>query len=237
MKISQDPVTGSISLAQKTYLERMLECFRMANCNPKSTPLPLGIDISDDLSLKTEEDQSFMTDKPYCSALGGLMWAQVVTHPDLSYVINTLAHFQTNPGPGHWKALMHTYAYIHGTLDYAITYHRGSDESLKLVGYVDANYVEDSGTQQSMSGYVFGMAGGAVSWSSKLQATVVPLTAESEYVAITQAAQQALWMHLFLREIRLNQPLPTILYYDNASAITLALSTKGHQQAKHIIDI
>ena len=78
------------------------------------------------------------------------------------------------------------------------------------------------------------MAGGAVSWSSKLQATVTLSTAEAEYVAITQAAQQAFWMDAFLGEIGLDQPLPTTLYCDNASAIALALSTKGHQRAKHI---
>ena len=78
------------------------------------------------------------------------------------------------------------------------------------------------------------MAGGAVSWSSKLQATVVLLIAEAEYVAVTQATQQALWMHAFLGEIGLDQTLPTTLYCDNASTIALALSIKGHQQAKHI---
>ena len=73
------------------------------------------------------------------------------------------------------------------------------------------------------------MAEGVVSWSSKLQATVALLTAEAEYVAITRAAQQAVWMHSFLGEIGLDQTLPTTLYCDNASAIALALSTKGHQ--------
>jgi len=73
-----------------------------------------------------------------------------------------------------------------------------------------------------------------VSWSCKLQATVALSTAEAEYVAITRAAQQALWMHSFLGEIRLDQTLPTTLYCDNTSAIALTLSTKGHQRAKHI---
>ena len=78
------------------------------------------------------------------------------------------------------------------------------------------------------------MAGGPVSWGSKLQATVALSTAKAEYVAITRAAQQALWMHAFLGEIGLEQQFPITLYSDNASAIALALSTKGHQRAKHI---
>ena len=106
MKISQDPATGSILLIQKAYLKQTLECFGMTDSNPKSTPLPPGIDISNDLFPKTKEDWLFMTDKPCCSALGGLIWAQVAMHPDLSYAINMLACFQMNPCPGHWKALM-----------------------------------------------------------------------------------------------------------------------------------
>ena len=41
---------------------------------------------------------------------------------------------------------MHAYAYVRSTLDYAIMYHRGSDETLKPVSYVNANYGGDSGT-------------------------------------------------------------------------------------------
>ena len=152
MKIYQDPKSGTISLSQKAFLEWTLEHFGMTNCNPKSTPLPPGIDISDEMSPKTKEDQLYMMDKHYHLALGAVMWAQVAMCPDLSYAVNTLVRFQMNPGPGHWKALMHIYAYIQGTLDYAITYHHGDDASLKPVGYVDANYGGGSGSRRSTSG-------------------------------------------------------------------------------------
>jgi len=113
-------------------------------------------------------------------------------------------------------------------------YHRGSDETLKPIRYVNANYGGDSRMRWSTSGYVFRMAGGVMSWSSKLQATIVLWTAEAEYMAITWAVQQTLWMHTFLGEIRLDQPLSTTLYCNNASAIVIALLTKGHQCTKHI---
>lgn len=78
------------------------------------------------------------------------------------------------------------------------------------------------------------MAGGPVSWSSKHQQTVALSTTEAEYMAMMHGSQQALWMHNFLAEIGLGQPLPAKLFVDNNSSIALAQSTKGHACAKHI---
>lgn len=49
-----------------------------------------------------------------------------------------------------------------------------------------------------------------------------------------RGTQQGLWMHNFLVEIDLGQPLPITLRVDNNSAIALAESTEGHSRAKHI---
>jgi len=57
--------------------------------------------------------------------------------------------------------------------------------AVKPVSYVNADYRGDSRTYHSTAGYIFKMAGGAVSWSSKLQATVALSTTEAEYMAIT----------------------------------------------------
>ncbi len=89
------------------------------------------------------------------------MWAQVATRPDLSFAVNMLARFQINPGPAHWKALMHVLAYIKATIDYKLTYHRGTEEGLKPYGYVDADYAGDLlDTGRSTGAYIFMMAGG-----------------------------------------------------------------------------
>ena len=223
---------GTISLSQRAYLQRVLERFGMADCNPKSTPLPPGIVLSESDSRKTDEDQHFMMDKPYREALGSCMWVQVATRPDIAFAVSVLSHFQSNPGPAHWKAMLHLLAYLKGSINYKISYSWGGD--LAPIGFVDADYAGDIDTRGSTSGYVFTMAGGPVSWSSKRQATVALSTTEAEYMSLTRAAQQSLWMYSFMSEVGLTRNFPAILYGDNASSIALTVNTKGHARAKHI---
>lgn len=78
------------------------------------------------------------------------------------------------------------------------------------------------------------MAGGAVSSSSKCQATVALSTMEAEYMALTCTTQQALWRYSFMSQVGFKQEFPAVLQGDNTASITLTLNTKGHAHAKHI---
>ena len=232
IQVEKEETTGAISLSQEAYIHHILERFSMLHCNPKSTPLPSSIILSNSNSPKTEEDRHYMKDKPYCEALSSCMWAQVATRPDIAYALSVLTRFQMNPGPAHWKAILHLLTYLKGTLHYKITYQQGG--SIDPIGFVDADYAGDVDTCQSTSGYVFTMAGGAVSWSMKRQATVALSTMEAKYMALTCTSQQVLWMYSFMSTVGLAQKLPAILHGDNAASIALTVNTKGHVHAKHI---
>ena len=88
-----------------------------------------------------------MIDKPYREVLGSLMWAQVATCLDLSFAVGVLACFQINPGPLHWKALLHVLGYVKGTVDYKLTYSKQLNNNIKPSGYVDADFGGDLDTQ------------------------------------------------------------------------------------------
>jgi hypothetical protein len=40
---------------------------------------------------------------PYASAMGSLQYAQVCTHPDLTFVTGILGRYQSNSGIEHWR--------------------------------------------------------------------------------------------------------------------------------------
>ena len=183
---------GSIKLSQRTYSEHVLERFGMAEAKSCSTPLLPGITSSIKDSPETQDEADKIKGVLYCKALGSLIWLQVATHPDLSYIVNLLSRFAHNPGQAHWNALKHALSYMKETLDYGITYFCNS--SLCLFGYVDSDYARDVDGQKSMEGHMFFVGGGLVSWASKCQETVALSTVEAEYMAFTQATQQALWL-------------------------------------------
>ena len=77
-----------------------------------------------------------------------------------------------NPSGEDWIAVKRILRYIRGTSYVALCY-GGSEFTVR--GYVDSNFAGDLDKKKSTTGYVFTLAGGAVSWVSKLQ-TVVALS-------------------------------------------------------------
>ena len=73
----------------------------------------------------------------------------------------------------------------------------GSDEPI-LEGYSNANMAGDLDSRKSTLGFLMTFAGGVVSWQSKLQKCVILSTTKAEYIVVTEACKEALWMKKFL---------------------------------------
>uniref|UniRef100_A0A803PJ91 Reverse transcriptase Ty1/copia-type domain-containing protein n=1 Tax=Cannabis sativa TaxID=3483 RepID=A0A803PJ91_CANSA len=59
--------------------------------------------------------------------------------------------------------------------------------------------------QKSLTRYVFTMFGTIISWKANFQKVVALLTIEAEYMALTKAIKEALWLNGLMEEIKLNQ--------------------------------
>jgi hypothetical protein len=79
--------------------------------------------------------------------------------------------------------------YIKGTSDAALCY-GGSEFTVR--GYIDSDFIGDLEKRKSTIGYVFIIAGGVVSWVSKLQTVVALSTTEAEYMTTTQTCKKAI---------------------------------------------
>ena len=60
----------------------------------------------------------------------------------------------------------------------------------------DTQIIRDLDQRRSTSGYVFNLFGGAVSWMSKKQPVVALSTIEAEYMAVTHASKEAVWLEI-----------------------------------------
>jgi hypothetical protein len=169
---------------------------------------------------------------PYALAVENLQYAQVCTRPDLVFVTGLLDRFQSNPGIEHWKLVKKVLRYLQGTKGLMMTYKRS--DSLKIVGYSDSDYAEDD--RKSTSGYVFTLAGGAISWKSSNQTVTTSSTMYAEFVACYETMGQVNWLKKFVPSLKVvdNIYRPLKLYCDNSPAVQYAQNNKLSGAAEHI---
>ena len=80
---------------------------------------------------------------------------------------------------------------------------------------------------------MFAFASGAISWVSKLQSVVVALTIEVEYVVVTQASKETVWLKIVFEELK-HEHEKISLFCDNQSALDLARNPTFYSKTKHI---
>jgi len=171
-----------------------------------------------------------MRDVPYREVTGSLTYAAIGSRPDIAYATTAVSRFNENPGRVHWEAVKRIIQYLKGTIGWEITY---GTKVKDLEGYTDADGSTNE-DRHAISGYVFLIDGGPVSWSVKMQEIVTLSTTEAEYVAATHAAKEALWLRSFLGDILGPLNSATTLYCDNQSAIALTKNDQFHARTKHI---
>ena len=74
--------------------------------------------------------------------------------------------------------------------------------------------------RKSTSGLMFMLSGCAISWKSTKQKTVSISSTEAEYVALSQATQEAIWLKETIYELGIAQD-QIVLSGDNLSCIQL----------------
>jgi hypothetical protein len=126
----------------------------------------------------------------YALAVRSLMYAQVCTCPNLTFVTGMLGRYQKNPGISHWNGINKALRYIQGTKGLMLRYERS--DSLEIVGYSDLDFVGYLNTDRSTSGYVFKLVGGAISWSSSKQTVMTSSMMYAKFVACYEAVGQAM---------------------------------------------
>ena len=102
--------------------------------------------------------------------------------------------------------------------------------NLTLQGFSDADLGGDFDTKKSTTDYIFTLGGTAVSWKSKLQHRVALSTMEAEYIAISKAAKEMIWLKNFLIELGKEQDNAS-MFSDSQSAISLAKNPVFHSKA------
>jgi len=192
IEIFCDKSQGLLGLSQNAYINKVLERFRMDKCSASLVPIQKGDKFSLMQCPKNDLERKQMENIPYAFVVGSLMYAQTCTRLDISFAVGMLGRYQSNPGLEYWKAAKKVLRYLQGTKNHMLTYRKF--DHLEVIGYIDSYFASCVDTRKSTFGYMYLLAGGAISWKSAKQSVIAASTLEAEFVACFEATIQANWL-------------------------------------------
>ncbi|GJZ33086.1 retrotransposon protein, putative, ty1-copia subclass [Tanacetum coccineum] len=237
IKIYRDRSLRLIGLNQSAYIDKILKKFNMQNSKKGFIPMEVKHDLSNEMCASSDEEKAYMKRVPYASAVGSIMYAVRCTRPDVAFAQNLVSRYQQNPGKLHWVAVKHILKYLRNTKDMFLVYGGNPDTELDVTGFCDASWQCDKDDTKSQTGYVFVVNGGAVDWKSKKQTTIAMHATQSEYMAASEAAMEAVWIRKFVEDLGVMPSIskPINMYCDNSAAIIFANEPGVMKGARHFL--
>lgn len=221
---------GYLRLYQPHFILKVLQRFNIQDCNGVYTPMEAERRL-----VPANENDKLVEQREYQSLVGSLMYIAVGTRPDLAFTISVLSKFNSQPTTDHFLATKPVLRYLKETVEMGLVY--GTIDN--IIDYTDADFAGDLNDRKSTSGYVFTLAGGAISWKSKKQLLVSLFSTEAEYVACSEAIQEGIWLRRLYHEIistKANSIPPSIqlVLSDSQGAIGLAKAPRFNTRVKHM---
>ena len=231
LKVVRNHQMHSISISQPGYIDRLLAKFNMTNAKSASMPFEPGTK----LRMATLNDK-LCNIELYQELTGSLNHLAVFSRPDITFTVSKLSKYNADPTTVHFKAALHVLQYLKSTRNYCLVYYRSTTVPIiDILGFSDSDFTSDEDDRKSYTGYVFLICGGAVSWSTHKQSTVALSSMEAEYMALSDAAREALARKQLFCELQIpSGQQPVTILSDSQSALDISENPAKYRQAKHI---
>jgi hypothetical protein len=226
---------GNVCISQNKYIDALISRFNLVNAYNTYTPMKHNITYTKDMNIDTDSNV-ILDDIPYRQALGALLYTVQCTRPDIAFAVSKLSSYMNGYNLAHWHGVEDVLKYLKTTKHYSLCYKRHHDKKKRnvLIGFCDSDWGSCIDTRRSQTGYIFYMNGAPISWASVKQSTVAISSVEAEYMALSSATQEMLYLRQLLEDIGYAQEEATIIYEDNQPCINLANDQTYSKRTKHI---
>ena len=172
--------------------------------------------------------------------VGSILYAAVVSRPDISFAASQLGQFATNPSPEHLRCANRVLSYLQATKYYAIEFsgsvdlstevETGDDEVLQLSS--DASFADDPETRKSTQGYLMKLFSGPIMWQSSKQKTVTTSTTEAELLSLSHTARETIGLYRLFEQIQFDPENQPRILCDNQQTVGLIQKERAQLTSK-----
>ncbi|KAI3802358.1 hypothetical protein L1987_30489 [Smallanthus sonchifolius] len=190
---------------QSKYVKDILSRFKMEDCTPYDTPIPVNH------KLNSNPDGKEIDYRLYRATIRSLI-------------------FQAKPKEFHLIAVKRIFHYLKGRQRLGLWFPHGSN--FEFNAYTDSDFGGCCLDRKSTTGGCQFLGNRLVSWQCKKQTTVSISTCEAEYIAAASCFSQILWIQQQLRDYGLNFT-GTPMFINNTT-MSIRNNPVKHSKTKHI---
>jgi hypothetical protein len=214
-----------IHISQRKYCLDLLKDFGLLGAKPAAMPLDPAV------KLHNDEGKLFDDISQYRRLIGKLLYL-TNTRPDIAYATQQLSQFLHKPTVTHFNAACRVIRYLKNSPGRGLLFSRHSD--IQILGFSDADWAGCLDTRRSTSGHCFFLGTSLISWKAKKQITISRSSSEAEYIALSSATCELVWLLFLLKDLQVTCSKLPVLYCDSQSVIHIASNPVFHERTKHL---
>ena len=221
----------SIALSQSHYIEEKLDLFKeyLGSNEKLKCSMPL-VPQFQEILLEADKSDEFEPLFPYRSMVGTLNHLVSGTRFDIAAATSIVSKFLHKPKKIHCDMVRRIYFYLRDTVDLNLTFKLGSN--IYHTAYCDSSFANLE-NYRSLCGHLLLLGDTPVVWQSSRQQTIAKSTQQAEYMALTPALQDVLWMKMLLKDLGI-QSSTIPIFEDNEACISLANNPQSSRRTRHI---
>jgi hypothetical protein len=175
--------------------------------------------------------------RQYRSGVGMLLYLVKHSRPDIANAVRELSKVLDGPTPAAFKEMKRVMKFVMDTKNYGLKIEpliEGKEIAWTMQMYSDSEFAGDKNNRISVGGYVLFLMGAPILWRSKAQRSVTLSSSEAEYVAMSEAAKEVIFVTFLLQDIGIKVKMPVIVFVDNVGAIYMGNNASTSARTRHV---
>lgn len=225
MNIFRDK-NNDVFINQSQYIDSIVSDASLQDSKVSKFPIDPGY-------YKINDSQRLPSNEEYRRLIGKLLYLSTHSRPDITASVCILSQKVSNPTQTDLNEVKRVIKYLKATRDLKL---RLSDKkkASELKIFTDSDFAEDPVTRKSVGGYICFYNGGPISWSSRKQDIVALSSMEAEYIAMSEAVKEVIWLKALIEAFKRVKIFNLRVMIDNQSCIKALDNQKSSKRTKHI---